>query len=161
MVLAGVLLGWTLLLVDSPAMLAVAAGVGLPSLLFLTVGLAAGLAALVPWAIVSLGASYAVSLHGLGGVDDRAPVVGALLVLVAELAYWSLERRTPVGDSAGLHLRRAVSILALTCAAAALGATLLALTTVPLGGSPAWDALGLAAAAGALATLALLSRRLG
>jgi hypothetical protein len=159
--LAGLLLGWTLLLIDSPVLLGIAAAAGAPSLLLLAVGLGAGLPAVVPWAIVSLGASYAVSLHGVAGVDGRAPLVGALLVLVAELAYWSLERRTPVGDSAGLRLRRAVSIVALTCAAAALGATLLALTTVPLGGNAAWDALGLAAAAGALATLALLSRRLG
>jgi hypothetical protein len=45
-------------------------------------------------------------------------------------------------------------------AAAALGAALLALTEIPVGGSVAWDALGVAAAAGALATVALLSRRL-
>ncbi|MDQ5822214.1 MAG: hypothetical protein M3540_12305, partial [Actinomycetota bacterium] len=119
-------------------LLAIAAAVGLPSLLLLAVGPGAGWPGLVPWAIVSLGGSYAVSLHGLTGIDGRAPLVGALLVLVAELAYWSLERRTTVGDEAGLHRRRAVSIVALTCGVAALGAILLALTTVPLGGSAAW-----------------------
>ena len=108
---------------------------------------------------MGLGAPYAVSLHGQHAIDGRAPVVGGLLVLVAELAYWSLERRTPVGDEAGLHMRRAVSLLATTLGSTAVAAALLAVTSVPLGGSVTWDALGLTAAAGALALLALLSQR--
>lgn len=99
------------------------------------------------------------SFHGQHNIDGRAPVIGGLLVLVAELAYWSLERRTPVGDEAGLHLRRAVSVLATTLGSAAVAAALLAATSLPVGGSVTWDAFGLAAAAGAVATLALLSQR--
>jgi hypothetical protein len=155
-----VLLAWTILSIGSLPVRVIAAAAGAPALVVLAVALAAGVPALLPWAIVSLGAAYAASLHGVAGIDGRAPVVGALLVLVAELGYWSLERRTPVGDESGLHARRAGAVLALTVAAAALGAALLALTEIPVGGSAAWDALGLAAAAGALATVALLSRRL-
>ena len=80
-------------------------------------------------------------------------------MLVAELAYWSLERRTPVGDEAGLHQRRAVSVLATTLGSTAVAAALLAVTSVPAGGSVTWDAFGLAAAAGAVALLALMSQR--
>lgn len=136
-----------------------AACVGAPGLVVLVIALVLGWSVLVPWSVVSLGAAYAVSLHGSDAIDGRAPAVGALLVLVAELAYWSVERRTPIGDEAGLHLRRAASVLATTAAAAAVGTALLTATAVPLGGSVALDGLGLAAAAAAVATLAILARR--
>jgi len=153
------LAAWTLLGIGSQIVLGIAALAALPGVVALALALVSGWPAPIPWAVVSLGASYAVSLHGQRTIDGRAPLVGGLLVLVAELAYWSLERRTPVGDEAGLHLRRTVSVLATTLGSAAVGAALLAVTSVPLGGSVTWDAFGLAAAAGAVATLALLSQR--
>ena len=152
-------MAWTLLGIDSRVVLAIAAVAALPGVVALALALVSGWPAPIPLAVVSLGGSYAVSLHGHGAIDGRAPLVGAALVLVAELAYWSLERRTAVGEEAGLHLRRALSILATTFASAAVAAILLAATSVPLGGSVTWDAFGLAAAAGAVAVLARLSRR--
>ncbi len=140
-------------------MLGIAALAALPGVVGLALALVSGWPAPIPWALASLGASYAVSLHGQRTVDGRAPLVGAALVLLAELAYWSLERRTPVGEEAGLHLRRAVSVLATTLGSAAAASILLAATSVPVGGSVTWDVLGLAAAAGAVAVLALLSQR--
>ena len=154
-------MAWTLLGIDSQIVFAVAALAAAAGLVALALALVSGWPAPIPWAVVALGASYAVSLHGQPGIDGRAAVVGGLLVLVAELAYWSLERRTPVGDEAGLHLRRAVSVLATTLGSTAIAAALLSVTSVPLGGSVTWDAFGLAAAAGAVATLALLSQRTG
>jgi hypothetical protein len=136
-----------------------AAAAAVPGIVALALALVSGWPAPIPWAVVSLGSSYAVSLHGQHTIDGRAPLVGAALVLAAELAYWSLERRTPVGDEAGLHLRRALSILATTFGSAAVAAILLAATSVPLGGSVTWDAFGLAAAAGAVAVLALMSQK--
>jgi hypothetical protein len=156
---AALLAAWTLLGIDLQVVLGIAALAAAAGLVALALALVSGWPAPIPWAVVSLGASYAVSLHGQQAIDGRAPVVGGLLVLVAELAYWSLERRTPVGDEAGLHLRRAVSVLATTLGATAVAAALLAVTSLPLGGSVTWDAFGLAAAAGAVATLALLSQR--
>jgi hypothetical protein len=156
---AGLLTAWTLLGIDSQVVLAIAAVAALPGIVALAVALVSGWAAPIPLTVVSLGASYAVSLHGHRTIDGRAPLVGAALLLVAELAYWSLERRTHVGDEAGLHLRRAVSILVMTFGSAAVAAILLAATSVPLGGSVTWDAFGLAAAAGAVAILALLSQK--
>jgi hypothetical protein len=150
---------WTLLAIGSPVVLAIAAVAALPGVVALALALVSGWPAPIPLAVVSLGASYAVSLHGHGAIDGRAPLVGAGLVLVAELAYWSLERRTAVGEEPGLHLRRALSILATTVGAAGVAAILLAATSVPLGGSVTWDAFGLAAAAGAVAVLARLSTR--
>ena len=152
-------MAWTLLVIDSQVVLGIAALAAALGLVALTFSLVTGWPAPIPWTVVGLGACYAVSLHGQHGIDGRAPVVGGLLVLVAELAYWSLERRTPVGDEAGLHVRRAVSVLATTLGSTAVAAALLAVTSVPLGGSVTWDAFGLAAAAGAVALLALLSQR--
>ena len=153
------LAAWTLLGIDSQVVFAIAVLAAGPGLAALALALVTGWAAPIPWAVVALGAAYAVSLHGLHGIDGRAPVVGGLLVLAAELAYWSLERRTPVGDEAGLHLRRALSVLATTLGATGVAAGLLAATSVPLGGSVTWDAFGLMAAAAAVAVLALLSQR--
>jgi hypothetical protein len=150
---------WTLLAIDSQIVLGIAALTAAPGIVALALALVSGWPAPIPWAVVALGASYAVSLHGQQAIDGRAPVVGGLLILLAELAYWSLERRTPVGDEAGLHLRRAVSVLATTLGSTAVAAALLAVTSVPLGGSVTWDAFGLAAAAGAVAVLALLSQK--
>jgi hypothetical protein len=154
-----VLVAWTLLGIDSWIVFAIAAAAAGPGLVALALALVSRWPAPIPWAVVSLGASYAVSLHGRHAIDGRAPVIGGLLVLVAELAYWSLERRTPVGDEAGLQLRRAVSVLATTLGSIAVAAALLTVTSVPLGGSVTWEAFGVAAAAGAVALLALLSRR--
>ncbi|MEP6978251.1 MAG: hypothetical protein ABI948_09390 [Thermoleophilia bacterium] len=153
------LAAWTLLGIDSQIVFAVAAIAAAPGLVALAFALVSGWPAPLPWAVVALGACYAVSLHGQHAIDGRAPIVGGVLVLVAELAYWSLERRTPVGDEAGLHRRRALSVLATTFGSAAVAAILLAATSVPLGGSVTWDAFGLAAAAGAVALLALMSQK--
>ena len=153
------LVAWTLLAIESPIVLAIAAVAALPGIVALALALVSGWPAPVPLAVVSLGASYAVSLHGHRAIDGRAPLVGAGLVLVAELAYWSLEQQSAVGEESGLQLRRALSILATTFGSAVVAAILLAATSVPLGGSVTWDAFGLAAAAGAVAVLALLSQR--
>lgn len=156
---AALLAAWTLLGIDSQVVLGIAALAAAPGLLALTFALVIGWPAPIPWAVAALGASYAVSLDGQRGIDGRAPVVGGLLVLVAELAYWSLERRTPIGDEAGLQVRRTVFVLATTLGSAAVASALLAVTSVPLGGSVTWDAFGLVAAAGAVALLALLTQR--
>ena len=144
---------------DSGLPFAVTAVIAAPTLALLMAALALGLPGLVPWAIAVLGAEYGASLHGDAGVDGRAPVVGAVLVLVAELSYWSLERRTRIGDERGLYARRAVTVLALSAAAAGLGTVLLLLSAAPLGGGTGAEVVGIAAAAGSIALLALLARR--
>ena len=134
--------------------------VSVMALTVLAAGLALSLAVTVPVAIALLGTEYVAILGFETDVlDTRAPLVAGALLAVAELAYWSLEQRTAVGEEAGLQLRRALSVLATTFGSAALAAILLAATSVPLGGSVTWDAFGLAAAAGAVAVLARLSSR--
>lgn len=107
-----------------------------------------------------LGAEYALLLS----VDDlpldrRAPVVAAALLLVAELAYWSLERRSAVTGEPGTVGRR-LSVLALLALGSMLVGQLL-LAAVVLGGRGgiAIEALGAAAALGAFGLLWVVLRR--
>ena len=83
---------------------------------------------------------------------------GGLLVL-AELAYWSLELRMPGLQDRRFVLRRAAVLVALAVAAVALSTFVVAVTTLPTGGGILWDAVGVAAVATTLALGARLARR--
>ena len=117
-------------------------------------------AALVPWGVASLGAAYALALV----VSDRdldvaAGFVAGGLLLVGELAYWSVEARDwPREDSSAARVRLA-GLLILALAGATIGTLLVAAgAAVPadLGLVQVAGALG---AVGALVALALLARR--
>jgi hypothetical protein len=127
--------------------------------LLLAAGLALRVAIAIPVAVAILGTEY-VALLGFEGeaLDTRAPVVGAALLAVAELGYWSLELRRPVADEAGTSLRRLGLLAVLLAGVLALGVVLLALVEAVSTGGPAIDLLGAVAAIGALALLALAAR---
>jgi hypothetical protein len=108
-----------------------------------------------------LGAAYATELAlGGGPVDTRAPLEAAGLLLVAELAYDSLEqgvaRASP--ELAGL---RVALLTALIVGSIALGAGILVVAAIPLQGGVGLTAVGVAAAAVAFALLARLTRQRG
>lgn len=107
-----------------------------------------------------LAAAYAISLSAGGQVvDSRAPLYAAGLLLAAELAYWSLERRSPGRDEPGAIARRTAALLALVLGSVGLGALLLATVELPAGGGLVLEAAGVAAATATLALLAALARR--
>jgi hypothetical protein len=117
-------------------------------------------ATLVPWGLASLGGAYALALV----VSDRdldvgAGFVAAGLLLVGELAFWSVEARDwPEEDSAAARVRLAGALI-LALAGATIGTLLVAAgAAVPadLGLVQVAGALG---AVGALLALALLARR--
>ena len=60
-------------------------------------------------------------------LDTQAPLVAGALLAVAELAYWSLELRTPVVDEAGTYLRRIALLATLVLGVVGLGAVMLTL----------------------------------
>ena len=67
----------------------------------------------IPGAVLVLAAPYVAALgFEIDGIDTRAPLLAALLFVVAELAYWSLELRGTLADEPGTYLRR-VALLAL------------------------------------------------
>jgi hypothetical protein len=125
----------------------------------LSAGLAFGSGGSIPWAVLVLGTEYTVSLFlPEGRLDGAAPLVAAGLLLMAELASWSVELRTPVDAEPVLAARRAALVLAIGCAAVPASAAVVAVTALPLGGGVGWDAVGVAAALSAGAVLAALSR---
>jgi hypothetical protein len=115
----------------------------------------------VAWTLALVAAAYATALavRGADNVDAGAPLVGAGLLMVAELAYWSLERRGPGYEEARVVVRRLAALGALACLSLVLGAFVVVVTAAPLGGGLAWDAVGVAAAGATLAIVAWLARR--
>jgi hypothetical protein len=117
-------------------------------------------AALVPWALASLAAAYALALVLADGeLDARAGFVAAGLLLVGELALWSLEaRRWPQEESAAARSRLA-GLVVLALAAATIGTLLVAAGAAVPPDTRGVQLVGVAGAVGALLTLALLARR--
>jgi hypothetical protein len=130
---------------------------GAAAVLLLALSVAAALPSLVPWPVVLLAAEYAWSLGG-GDVDTLSPLVAGMLLVIAELAYWSLELRSRTHDAERLVERRAGLIAALGIGAVALGGLVLAATSVQLGAGVTTDLVGVAAAVAALAVVATLAR---
>lgn len=137
-----------------PALLAV----GGAAVFLLVVGLALGRTAAVPWAIAGLGVAYAATLGG-DDLDGRVPLYAAGLLVTAELAYWSLQLRAGARDEAGMAIRRVIGLLAAAAVALVAGTLLIAVAHVPLRGGLVVEAVGIAAAIGALALLTLAARR--
>jgi hypothetical protein len=126
--------------------------------LLLVAALAGRFAGLIPWAVALAGAEYAAFLLiREGTVDGYAPLYGAGLLLVAELAYWSIERHV-AGPGEGLAARRATLVLAACLAAGGVGGLILAMAEASVSGGLGLEILGVAAAVGAMALLARLAR---
>jgi hypothetical protein len=131
---------------------------GAGALALLVIALAGRAAGFVPGALVLLGASYALSLEADSGtIDGLAVLVAPALLLVSELAYWSLEG-TSVPDERGLVARRLAGLGALVAISALATAMLLASSTIAASGV-VLVGVGVLAATGALALCARLARR--
>jgi hypothetical protein len=134
--------------------------VGAVGLVGFVYGLLRGFSGAVPWAVVVLGGAYAGSLFlPERGVDRDAPLVAAGFVVLAELAYWTLELRTPLSPEPGMLARRARLVGAAGVGALVVAAIAIVATAIPLGGGLTGDLLGVAAAVAALAVVATLADR--
>jgi peptidoglycan/LPS O-acetylase OafA/YrhL len=132
---------------------------GVAGLAFVFLAVALGRAGLVTPGLVVLFAGYATSVvvRDSDSLDPAAPLVGGALLVVAELAYWSVELRGKQPEDRSVVVRRLATLAALTAAAVVVGAVVLATTTLPLGGGLVWNAVGVAAAVAALALIARLA----
>ncbi len=159
MALAGGVGAWLALGSDEPVARWAAAAGGVTAAVLLSAGLALRRPIAVPLALLALGGGYA-ALLGVEGaaLDERAPIVGAALFLVAELAYWSLELREAVADEAGAYGRRVALLATLALGALAVGAGLLAVVDAGEREGIGLEALGAVAAVAALALVALSTR---
>jgi hypothetical protein len=138
----------------------VVVGLGLAGVGLLLLGTAVGASDLAAAGIALGGAAYAfVLLVGEDGVDLRAPLIAAALVLAAELAYSALE--PPVAPApAGIRAVRALRMALTATAAAGMGVLVLFASVAELGSAALLQAVGVLAAVAALGVLALLARRL-
>ncbi len=119
-----------------------------------------GVPVLVAPSVLLVAAGYAATLvvRDAGTLDAAAPLVACALLLVAELAYWSVELRGAGRAERRVLLRRLGALVALAAVSLALAAGVLAATAIPFGGGLAWNIVGVAAAAGAAALIAGLAR---
>jgi hypothetical protein len=134
--------------------------IGLAAVLLLALALVSRNDAFLPWAFALAGAQYAAFLViRETSIDGYAPVYAAGLLLVAELAYWSIERRVPGPSGEGLTFRRGTLLLAACVGAGGVGGLILAMAELSVRGGLWLEALGVAAAVGAIALLARLARQ--
>ncbi|HEX6699401.1 MAG TPA: hypothetical protein VF101_01590 [Gaiellaceae bacterium] len=110
--------------------------------------------------VALLGGAYGGSLFlGPRGLDVWAPLEATALVLAAELAHWSLELRPWVAAEPGVLARRAATVAATAAGTLAVSAAVLAAASAPVRGGVGWEAVGVTAAASALAVVVRLARR--
>ena len=115
---------------------------------------------LIPAAVCMLATPYVAALgFELDALDTRAPLIAALLFVVAELAYWSLELRGALADEPGTYLRRVALLALLAVVTIAGGTVVLAIVGAIAARGVAIDLLGAVAAVGAIALLALAAVR--
>jgi hypothetical protein len=123
----------------------------------LAVGLAGRRSPLLVWALVLLGIEYAVWLElGTHALDQRAPVVGAGLLLTAELAFDSLEPELGSLRSTAVQAR-VIALAIVILASVGIGALVLGAASLPLGGGIGLTVVGVAAAVLALALITRLA----
>jgi len=116
--------------------------------------LAAAWAPGVGWVLWALVLCYLLSLLAQPRrVDEGAPVAGAALFLMAELAYWSIELRPPARQARELPARRLATILGVVLAAEALSTAALLTVSPRADVGLVLDAAGVVAAVAAVALL--------
>jgi hypothetical protein len=133
------------------------AGVGVATFL-VSLALATGRSAAIPFALLLLAATYAIPN---GDRTVAAPIYGAGLLLIAELAYWSLDERVRQRMSPGIVKPRLLAILIVTLAAIPAGALVLLAAEADLPRSPGLTAAGALAVVTCIGLLAALARLRG
>ncbi|HUY10547.1 MAG TPA: hypothetical protein VMW80_14080 [Candidatus Dormibacteraeota bacterium] len=92
---------------------------------------------------VAFPAGAALSLRGPA---QLAPILGAVLLAAAELAYWSIERATPARESFDVGLFRGVWMVGLCLAGCGAGLLVSAVSDLPVSGGFDLTAMGIVAA---------------
>jgi hypothetical protein len=159
---AAVALAATAALVLYPALAAerlgwVLAAAGIAAGAALVLALSLRVHSLVPVALVLLGGEYTGFLYVHGAAGTAPPVFAAGLVLVAELSYWALEPLSAREEPLQL-LARAATVAATSAGAAVLALFLEAVAHVQVSKSLGVEALGVLAAALAVALVVRLAR---
>jgi len=113
---------------------------------------------LVAWTILLAGTGYLAGRHGNGVVDGWATVIGVLLLLAAELAFWSIDHNARIRSERSLAIRRVVTLVALCGVALFVNFLLLATAAVSASSGVILAAVGVAAAVAAVSMVLRLVR---
>jgi hypothetical protein len=110
--------------------------------------------------VAVLGAQQALRLElGSDAIDAATPLSAGALLLVAELAWWSIETRVPAWSQPWVGVLRAATVLLACAGAAVVSALVVVAAGAPVGGGTGLELMGIVAAVGALAVIAYVARR--
>jgi hypothetical protein len=133
--------------------------IGLAGVALMASAMVTGAPWVVGWATVALLTEYGLSLVSRPTIDLRSPFYAAVLLLMVESAYASLERRAWIAGLTVRLTREVGRLAAFGLSAALLAALVLVLASVPVAYGILVQVAGVAAATAVLATLVLLVRR--
>jgi hypothetical protein len=129
------------------------AGVG-----FLALGLVFRFAPAIPWAILFVGAGYILERLHAATADGWSAIVGAGLLLAAELAAWSIGHDRRIVWERSLVLRRALTIAGVVAASAFVCFLLVAAAALSGSAGLAIAVLGVGATVAATGVILRLAR---
>jgi hypothetical protein len=112
----------------------------------------------VPWAVMFAGAGYVLARAHHSVVDGWAAVVGASLLLAAELAAWSIASDRRIREERALVVRQSLTMAVLVVAAGLVSFVLVGAAAVAATAGLVLTAVGVAAAVGAVAVVLRLVR---
>jgi hypothetical protein len=131
------------------------AGVGVVALV---AGIVLRLPFAIPWAVLLAGAGYVVARVHHSVADGWAALVGAALLLSAELAAWSIASDTRIREERAVVLRQSSTVAVLVVAAALVSFLLVGAAAVSATAGLVLTGLGVAAAVGAVSVVLRLAR---
>ena len=129
-------------------------------LVWLLAGLALRWSAALATGVAFLGAEQAVRLAtARSSVDPWTPAYAAALLLVAELAWWSIEPRVAAWSQPEAVVRRLITLVGVFAGAGLLAAPIVLVAGAPLEGGIGLELVGVAAASAAVGVIAAVARR--
>jgi hypothetical protein len=116
--------------------------------------------AVLPFVLVILAAEYLTAeAVRWPAIDPATPLYAGGLLILAETASWSLEPHWPSRADPDMGRRRALRLAGMAFGAIALDRALLWVAAVPVASGLVLTAVGVVAATGSLALVAVLARR--
>lgn len=132
---------------------------GIGGVIALVGGLAVRWGAAVAFAVALLGVEQAVRLaRGPEALDPWTPLYAGAFLLLAELAWWSLEPRVAAWAEPWTTVRRLVSVLIACTGGSMLAALVVIAAGAPIQGGFGLEIAGVLAATAALAVVAAVAR---
>jgi len=126
--------------------------------LVLAIAAAARLAQVIPWAIALAGTGYVTGRVGHGAADGWAAVVGAGLLLAAELAGWAASHDQRILEERRLLVHRLSLLAGLVAASLLIGFVLVGAAALSASAGILLSGVGMAAAIAAVGVILRLLR---